>query len=211
MSNASEMISAVQAGNVSRMRELLDQDGKLAAARDAQGVSAIMHALYRRQSEALKLLLEKSRDLDIFEAAGTGQDERIGALLQKDPSLANAYSADGFTPLHFACYFANGETVAKLLKKGAEVAAVSRNPMHLMAIHSAASARNVKAVQALLEHGADVNARQEKGWAPLHAAAQNGDQATVDVLLKHGADAGLANEDGVTAAELGKKSGVRFG
>ncbi len=211
MNNANEMILAVQAGDVSRMRTLLEQDSSLAGGRDAQGVSAIMHALYRRQSEALKLLLENNPRLDIFEAAATGKGERIDALVQEDPSLVHAYSADGFTPLHFACYFAEGRRLRNCWNEERDVAAVSRNPMHLMPLHSAASARNTKAAQALLERGADVNAKQEKGWAALHAAAQNGDQATADILLKHGADPHLANEDGVTAAELGKKSGLKFG
>jgi ankyrin repeat protein len=169
-----------------------------------------MHALYRRQGEALKLLLEKNPSLDVFEAASTGRNDRVRELLKNDPSLVRQFSSDGFTPLHFACYFASGETVALLLEKGADVAAVSRNPMHLMPLHSAASARNAKAVQALIEHGADVNAKQEKGWAPLHAAAQNGDQATADILLKHEAHPNQANEDGVTAIDLAKKSGVEI-
>lgn len=211
MSKQDELISAVQGGNLSGIRELLDQDGSLASARDAQGVSAIMHALYRRQSEALKVLLERNPALDIFEAASTGRSDRLRELLSDDPSLVNAFSSDGFTALHFACYFAREGMVTLLLEKGASASAVSRNPMHLMPIHSAASARKAKAVEALLADGADPNARQEKGWTPLHAAAQNGDQATVDVLMKYGADPTLANEDGVTAEELGKKSGVRFG
>jgi ankyrin repeat protein len=206
-----EMVTAVQSGNAGRVGELLAQDASLASARDAQGVSALMHALYRRQGEALKLLLEKNSALDIFEAASTGDNDRVRVLLKSDPSLVRRFSSDGFTPLHFACYFGSGDTVALLLQKGAEVSAVSRNPMHLMPLHSAASARNAKAAEALLEHGADANAKQEKGWTPLHAAAQNGDQATADILLKHGADPHLANEDGVTAAELGKKSGLKFG
>ena len=205
-----EMISAVQSGNVARIRELLAQDASLASARDAQGVSAIMHALYRRQGEALKLLLDSNSPLDIFEAASTGRNDRLTELLNGDPSLARQFSCDGFTALHLACYFAPGETVALLLERGADVAAVSRNAMHLMPLHSAASARNTKAVQALLEHGADVNAKQEKGWAPLHAAAQNGDQATAEILLKHGADPNLANDDGVTAMDLGRKSGLEI-
>src|SRR5438445_10156727 len=113
MDAQAEMISAVQSGNAARIGELLGQDTSLAWARDSHGVSAIMHALYRRQPEALTLLLEHNPALDIFEAAATGKGERIDMLVQEDPSLVNAFSADGFTALHFACYFANGETVTK--------------------------------------------------------------------------------------------------
>jgi uncharacterized protein len=211
MSAQEEMISAVQSGNAARIRELLAQDASLVSARDSQGVSAIMHSLYRRQTEAQKALLEKNPPLDVFEAASLGRGERLTELLKQDPSLARQFSPDGFTALHFACYFAPGETSALLLDHDADPVAVSRNPMHLMPLHSAASARNAQAAQALLEHGAGVNAKQEKGWTALHGAAQNGDQATADVLLKHGADPALANDDGVTALELARKSGVQLG
>src|SRR5437667_10043215 len=106
MSIQDEMISAVQSGNAARIRELLVQDASLASARDAQGVSAIMHALYRRQSEALKLLLGQNPSLNIFEAASTGRCDRLTELLNDDPSLARQFSCDGFTALHLACYFA---------------------------------------------------------------------------------------------------------
>ncbi len=211
MNAQDEVISAVQSGDTGRVRELLAQDASLVSARDSQGVSAIMHSLYRRQTHALKALLENNPPLDIFEAASLGREDLVNELLKQDPSLARQFSSDGFTALHFACYFASGETSALLLEKGADPVAVSRNPMHLMPLHSAASARNAKAAQVLLEHGAGVNAKQEKGWTPLHAAAQNGDQATADILLEHGADPNLANDDGVTAVELAKKSGVKLG
>ncbi|HZQ68337.1 MAG TPA: ankyrin repeat domain-containing protein [Terriglobales bacterium] len=203
-----EIVAAAQSGDTAKLRDLLARDASLAAARDAQGVSAIMHALYRRQNEALRLLLEKNPPLDIFEAASTGHADRLNELLAQDPSLVHQFSPDGFTALHFACYFSSDQTARLLIEKGAEVSAVSRNPMRLMPLHSAASARNAGAVQALLEHGAGANARQEKGWTPLHAAAQNKDEATADILLRHGADPNLANDDGVTPLDLARKSGM---
>jgi adenosylhomocysteine nucleosidase len=182
----------------------------LASARDVQGVSAIMHALYRRENDALKLLLETHPPLDIFEATSLGRTVRIEQVLKENPDALNGFSADGFTPLHFACYFAPDDTAAFLLQKGANPSPVSRNPMRLMPLHSAASARKPRAVQALLDHGADANAKQEKGWTPLHAAAQNGDAPTAQILLRYGADPNLANDDGVTPLDLAKKSGFKL-
>ena len=45
------------------------------------------------------------------------------------------------------------------------------------------------AVQWLLEHGADANARERNGWSPLHAAAVRGDHEILGLLLAAGADA----------------------
>ena len=74
-----------------------------------------------------------------------------------------------------------------LLDRGADPNAVSRNPMAVQPLHSAAASRAVGIITMLLDHGADVNARQQGGWTPLHAAAIFGDLALVELLLKNGA------------------------
>jgi len=121
--------------------------------------------------------------------------------------LAKSWSSDGFTALHFACFFSQEATGLLLLEHGADAAAESRNPMKVMPLHSAASARNAALGKALLERGAPVNARQAMGWTPIHAAAQNGDKAMTELLLKHGADPRMKNDEGVSAIDLAKKGG----
>lgn len=207
MNQQEEVISAVQNGDAERLGTLLKQSPALAGARDASGVSAIMHALYRRQRGALDLLLAARHDLDIFEATSAGRSERVTELLRRDPTLATAWSADGFTALHFAAFFAQEAIAVQLLEHGADAAAQARNAMKVMPLHSAAAAHNVAIVQALLEHGAPPNARQERGWAAIHEAAQNGDKAMVELLLKHGADRLLANDDGTRPIDLAAKNG----
>jgi ankyrin repeat protein len=51
----------------------------------------------------------------------------------------------------------------------------------------------------LLEHGADVNARENDHSTPLHVAAQYGKTAVVRVLLEHVANVGAEDEDRKTA------------
>ena len=50
----------------------------------------------------------------------------------------------------------------------------SRNGLCVMPLHSAVAAQNLLISQALLEHGAPVNAPQQEGYMPLHEAAQSG-------------------------------------
>ncbi|MBZ5706632.1 MAG: ankyrin repeat domain-containing protein [Acidobacteriia bacterium] len=207
MDEHAEVISAVQTGDLEKLRTLLAQAPSPASARDANGVSAIMHALYRRRKEVLDLLLTTCPTLDIFEATSVGRTERVTELLRRDPNLANAWSADGFTALHFAAFFAQEAIAVQLLEHGADPAAQAKNPMKVMPLHSAAAAHNLAIVRALLEHGAPPNARQERGWTAIHEAAQNGDQAMVRLLLKHGADRSLANDDGTTPLDLATKNG----
>src|SRR6266404_6127357 len=68
MASPSEVISAAQSGNVKKLSELLQNDPLLASARDENGVSALMHAYYRRQQGAAELLVSRNASLDIFEA-----------------------------------------------------------------------------------------------------------------------------------------------
>jgi ankyrin repeat protein len=106
MTSNEEVMAAVQAGDAEKLRALLAKNSALASARDASGVSAIMHSLYRRQAEMTKLLLAAGPDLDLFEATTLGRRERVAELLQRDPALAKSWSPDGFTALHLACFFA---------------------------------------------------------------------------------------------------------
>ncbi len=207
MNEQAEVMAAVQSGDNGKLAGLLAKDATLASARDEKGVSAIMTALYQRRTDSLKQLLTAKPALDIFEATALGRVERVAELLESDPGLAQNWSSDGFTALHFACFFGQDATGMLLLDHGADASAVARNPMKVMPLHSAASARNAAMGKALLEHGAPVNARQAMGWAPIHAAAQNGDKAMVELLLKYGADPRMTNDEGISAVDLAKKGG----
>ncbi|HEY7098731.1 MAG TPA: ankyrin repeat domain-containing protein [Terriglobales bacterium] len=207
MDDRSRIIAAVQSGKADELRALLAKDPSLAAAANEQGVSAIMLALYHHQAEALKLLAAVHPDLNLFESAATGDVSRLRLLLDESPASISSYSADGFTALHFACFFAREAAAVLLLERGADVAAVAQNSMRVMPLHSAAAARNVAVVRALLDHGAPANARQQGGWTSLHAAAQHGDREIAELLLKHGADRKLMNDEGITASALAEKNG----
>ena len=203
---APEVVAAVQSRNLARLRDLIGSDAALASSRDADGVSAIMHAVYRQNKEALDLLLQVQRPLDVFEATCVGNLVRLKELTE-NPALINARSADGFTPLHFAAYFRQEAAAALLLERGADVAAVAGNPTQVMPLHSAASSRNLPLVVELLKRNAPVNARQRHGWTALHAAALNGDREMVEVLLRHGADSQAQNDDGKTPSAVAQDKG----
>lgn len=206
MGGAQRCFELLQAGDSDGLLILLDGDPACAEARDSSGVSLTMWALYRGQRDLAETIAARKKSLDIFEAASFGRLDRLKALAV-DRSRLNSYSADGFTALHFACFFGQGEAARILIQAGATVDAIAANPMKLMPLHSAASSRNLEAVRHLLEHGAPVNARQQGGWLPIHAAAQNGDRPMVELLLQHGADAKLANDDGKTAVMVAREKG----
>jgi uncharacterized protein len=193
-------------GDAEGLRRLLDEDPGAAEARDASGVTLLMHALYRGHHDLAELIANKKKELDIFEAASLGKLERLKDCAG-DVAALNSRSSDGFTALHFACYFGPAEAARVLVEKGASVDVVASNPTRVMPLHSAASARNLDAARLLLKHGAPINARQQAGWTPIHAAAQNGDRAMVELMLKHGADPQLSNDDGKTPARIAREKG----
>jgi uncharacterized protein len=187
------------------LRRLLEDDSSCAEARDPHGVSLLMHCLYRGRRDLAERIAQH-KTLDIFEAASLGRIDRLDDLCQ-DSALVESHSADGFTALHFACFFGQPESARSLIDSGAAVDAIAANPMKVMPLHSAASARNLEAARLLLEAGAAVNARQHGGWVPIHSAAQNGDRAMVELLLRHGADASVTNDEGKTPAQVARDKG----
>jgi ankyrin repeat protein len=209
MANVHEAaFAAVKSGDGRRLAELLAADPALAAARDENGVSLRLQACYHRRVDMLAMLRDAGPALDIFEAAALPASEARGAeLLRADPSLAQAWSSDGFTPLHLASFFGRIEMVKLLLPRGADVNAVARNPMAVQPLHSAAAAHDQATITLLLDHGADVNARQAGGWTPLHAAAMFGDVPLAELFLSRGAVAELQNDQGKTALDLAVEKG----
>jgi hypothetical protein len=59
-------------------------------------------------------------------------------------------------------------------------------------------------VQTLLQHGADVAARDEDGRTSLHYASKNGHAAVVQTLLQHGADVAARDMGGKTPLDYAK-------
>jgi ankyrin repeat protein len=166
-----------------------------------------MHALYRGHRKTAETIAAALSDLDVFEAAGLGRARDVLRLITADRSLATAWSADGFTALHYAAFFGDGATAETLLKAGADPDVRSRNEFAVMPLHSAVAGRRHDVVVTLVAAGADVNVAQRHGYTPLLGAAENGDAETVDLLLGAGADSSARTDDGRGAADLARSGG----
>jgi ankyrin repeat protein len=184
---SSGLFAAISAGDAARVRELVESDATLAGSRNDEGLSARMLALYRGDVEMLEALVDAGPELDVFEAAGLGAEERLDELLAHDAALVFAQAADGFTPLHLAAFFGHPGAARLIVERGADVGAVAGNPMQVQPLHSAAAADCREIVELLLEHGADPNARQASGHTALDAARQNGNDELARLLTEAGA------------------------
>jgi ankyrin repeat protein len=181
------LFEAIEAGNVDEVRSIVARDPASAASRGETGVSAVLWARYRGQTEIVDALLAADPVLDIFDAAALGHLSRLAELVAADPDQADAWSSDGFTPVGLAAFFGHPESVRFLLEHGADVQAVARNPMRVQPLHAATAARSVESVRLILEAGADPDAEQQEGWTALMVARQHDDTEIVDLLLAHGA------------------------
>ena len=201
------LFEAIEANDVDRVRALIAEDPSLAAARDEDGVSALLRARYRLDRALVAAVRTHRGELDAPEAAALGELDRLAVLLDADPSLVEMRTPDGFTLLHLAAFFAGGDAVRLLLARGADVDARGTGWMSGTALHSGVSAHDADAVRALLDAGAEVDARQSVGYTPLHGAAHNGDAAIVRMLLEAGADPSLTNDEGKDALAFAEEGG----
>ena len=202
-----EFFESIQKGEQETFRRLLSAEPELARARSEQGVSALLHARYCNRQELVEELLKSNSELDIFEASALNKRNRAAELLSLDPEQAKAYSQDGYTALHLACFFGHPNLAEMLLRYGADPNARSRNAMSVMPLHSAAAARKQRTVEWLVEYGADVNATQQGGWTALHEAARQGNTEMAEYLISKGADPAKKSEDGKVPADLANETG----
>ena len=179
----------------------------LASARHESGLSSVMWACYCRRADIVSRLLATGVPVDVFEAVAAGDERSAGEWLERDPSLAAAWTQDGFTALHFAAFFARPTLAARLLGLGADPVAIARNDTRVQPLHSAAAAGDNEVARLLLERGAPANARQARDFTPIMSAAQQGKTALVDLLLSHGADGGARSDDGRSAADFADERG----
>ena len=207
---ATELFTAIKGGDKTAVERLLERDRGLADARDENGLSPILTALYHGKSEIAAAILRRAPKLTVFEAAAAGETTRVREIVGRDRGQANAVAPDGYSPLGLAAFFKRRDVVRILLDAGADPRPASRQggftPLH-SAVATDAGTVDTEIVRLLLAKGADPNARSQSGSTPLHTVGFTGDRASLDLLLKHGADPAIKDNDGKSAADIARERG----
>ena len=168
----------------------------------------------------------------LVQAIKRGDLGTVEALLDENPGLANARTDQGESPVLVAAYYQQAGALRLLAAharldvfEAAVVGRADRLDELLLAdpalartrsgdgwtaLHLATFFGQPVAVERLLHHAADVNARSENAQAntPLHAAlAGRAEPAVVDRLLQAGADVNARAAQGVTPLHVAVSRG----
>ena len=200
------LFDAIRQGDADQVRALLAADPALADARTPEGATPVLWAVYTRHSDLASILLA-TRPADFFEACALGDAARVTELIALDPSLPNRHSADGFTGLGFACFFAHADLARLLLDSGADPNLAARNALAVAPLHSAVATDLVPLIELLLARGAKPDPEEGSGMTPLHTAAGHGNRRIIALLLAAGAHRGHKARDGRTPADIARQYG----
>jgi uncharacterized protein len=205
MDNAKEFFAAIRAGDTAKVKTMLDAVPSLASAKNEQGQSPVLAAVYSGRSEIRDTLIARGAHLEFHEAVAAGQLESVEHFVEKDPDLARSFSPDGFPVIALAAAFGHFPIVRYLFEKGGDVTAVATNGTGYNALTGAVTGGHQEIAIWLLENGADANYRYGPGYSPLLAAAANGHLEILKDLLVHGADIHAKSNDGKSALAIAEE------
>lgn len=184
----SEIFELISNGDNILLAKNLRDNPSLSNSKNENGVSLLQFAAYYRNKNAIDIIRPYLNIIDIYEAASLGDNDIVVHVIEKNPSLLNAYSIDGFTPLGLASFFGHLELVKMLIEKGADPNIAANNQLKVTPLHSACAISNYEIAEILIKNGADVNAKQMQSITPLHSAAHNGLTKLAKLLINNGAN-----------------------
>ncbi|HEX3147880.1 MAG TPA: ankyrin repeat domain-containing protein [Gemmataceae bacterium] len=151
-----------------------------------------------RDHSCVQLLGSRGQTL-LHDAARVGEAELAAALIHAGAN-PDAKEWEGHPPLYRAL---NGEVARVLLEAGATVD-VASGPTRGTPLHQAARHGHASVAQALLDHGAAIDARDSKGETPLRRAVNCRRLDVVRLLIQHGADPHAADRRGKTPLDAAR-------
>ena len=171
----------IDAGDARGTRALLADDPSLASARDDRGLSALMRASYRGGA-VYEAVREAEPKLDPWDRILVGESDGLPAV--------DAWSPDGFTPLHIAAFAQNAAAAQALVDAGADVNAFATASFaRVTPLGTCAFVGATEVARVVLRAGANPALTEVEGATPLAAAMENGHRdlvALLFVLVSHG-------------------------
>lgn len=177
----------------------------------------VMVAVYQDSPQALQRALATGGSPDarddigrplLHVAARLGHQQALQALLEAGAAV-DATDLNGFTALMVAAREARPAAVTALLEAGASVTHVAADHANrLTPLHLAAIGGDVGIVRQLAGAGADLDARDTDGMAPMLWALAERNLDAVVALIELGADPQAAGDSGASVADLAREHGI---
>jgi len=194
-SAAQDVFAAAKAGDVEKVRALLASDAGLAAAKDSAGNTPLHLAASGGSAPIVALLLARGAAVDALNAAGltplleaiqAGRLEAAQALLAGGADVRRT-GAMGRGPLHFAALSDFAAAIPALKAKGADLEMKDLQGLTPLACALLWSP-GTGVVRALLDAGADLNAKNARGRSMLDMAigGYRHAAANIEILLDRG-------------------------
>lgn len=256
-SGETPLMTAARTGNVPAVTALLNRGAQVDATEPVAGQTALLWALSERHLPVARVLVDKGANVQLASTSGFtplmmaarfGHQEAAAFLLEKGAPI-NTVATDGHSALTVAVLRGQTDLALYLLTKGADA---KNDKAGYTALHWAAGkwesgmthdypesteeewrylngvvTKKAELINALLEHGADINARLKKNpprygihlffvmplqeTTPFFLAALSADVDTMKLLVAKGADPKLLNANKSTAlmaaAGLGRVPG----
>jgi ankyrin repeat protein len=206
-----DLLKAARMGDADRVKTLLQSDPRLLVARDPMGNTALILAVNSGHDALAGMLRDAGVVPGGHEAAAIGDDVRLAACLEEDPSLVETYSREGFPALSLAAHFGHLSCMQLLIERGADVNRVARHPLAVTALHAALFGRQLDAALLLIDRGVDVTAARaggsspRAGWTALHYAAGFGFEPLLQPLLERGASLSCVDARGRTPLQVARE------
>jgi truncated hemoglobin YjbI len=151
-----------------------------------------------RDQTSTRLLGSRGQTL-LHDAAMAGEAELAAALIRfgADP---DAKEPEGHTPL----YYASTGAVARVLLAAGATVDVRSGPTQGAPLHQAARRGYAPVAAALLDHGANIEARDGKGQTPLRRAVNCRQLPVVQLLIQRGANPNAQDNRRVTPLDVAR-------
>ena len=161
-------------------RMLRDNPALLNAVWEQFNETAIQAATQTGARDIAEFLIAQGAPVDICTAAMLGDEKRVDAMLQADPSLARAKGSHDIPVLYFAALSGNDAIAENLLAYGG-------GEGKEIALHAAVLSGKPEMVTWLLANGVgDVNLPNYEGKTPLTVALEKGYFDIADMLQSEG-------------------------
>ena len=207
-------LDAVVAGDLGRVRALLEPDPALARATDERGRSAFALAHLHGHAPIAELLRATGLDLDVVEAVLAGDWKRVEELVAAEPACLQGAHPIGGTPLYAAALVGSIEG-HRLRALGCDPDLAPEGGSGFTPARGALEGAHPRWARIslcdLLGNGADPNARQRGGSSILHGAVLRRDEVLLRLAVRKGVSVEAADDRGRTARELALELGWEAG